>query len=114
MPAPRSLSVLAVHRPRTAILVPACVVALLAGSARAGVLSYAFSTYLGGSLGESVGGDGTGVAVAANGDVIVSGDTDSTDFPTKDALQGIPPGRLSAFLSRLRPDGTLVFSTYLG
>lgn len=45
------------------------------------VLSY--STYLGGSLGDT----GYGIALDASGNAYVTGETSSTDFPTANALQ---------------------------
>lgn len=77
-----------------------------------------FSTYLGGT---SVDG-ATGVAVDSQGNILVSGGTDSTDFPTSNALQPTAGGgptnnaiTSDAFLTKLNPSGTAVlFSTYWG
>jgi hypothetical protein len=75
-----------------------------------------YSTYLGGSGGDS--GNATGVDTAAN--VYVAGETVSTDFPvTPEALQTTNHASAhngsNAFITKLNPAGTaLVYSTYLG
>src|SRR5579871_4992061 len=74
-----------------------------------------FSTYLGGLNGG--GGDyGHGVAVDAAGNAYVTGDTDSSNFPTTPgALQRTLAGTSNAFIAKLNPSGTaLAYSTYLG
>jgi hypothetical protein len=72
-----------------------------------------YSTFLGGSaFGQS-----TDVAVDAAGNAYVTGDTDSTDFPTTPgAFQPTYRGSFAdAFVSKLNPSGTaLVYSTFLG
>jgi hypothetical protein len=74
------------------------------------VLSY--STYLGGSGWD----EATGLAVdPATGDALVTGWTNSADFPTANPLQGTNRGIFNAFVARLSPDGSaLIYSTYLG
>ncbi len=73
------------------------------------VLSY--STYLGGSNNDY----GNAIAVDGHGNVYVTGDTYSTDFPTVSPLQASPHGGRDAFVAKLNPSGTaLVYSTYLG
>jgi len=73
-----------------------------------------YSTYLGGS-GQD---DGDGIAVDSAGNAYVTGETCSTDFPTKNPLQpnyagGNPCG--DAFVAKINPAGsTLIYSTYLG
>jgi uncharacterized protein (TIGR03437 family) len=77
-----------------------------------------YSTYLGGS-GEDY---GDGIAVDSSGNAYVTGWTNSTNFPTANALQaafggvsstGYPYG--DAFVSKLNQAGSaLVYSTYLG
>jgi hypothetical protein len=70
-----------------------------------------YSTYLGGSNSEY----GHGIAVDSNGSAYVTGDTDSTDFPTKNPYQGTIKGWCDVFVTKLSPtDSCLVYSTYLG
>jgi hypothetical protein len=78
----------------------------------------AYSTYLGGSLADKA----TAVAVDPAGDVYVTGDTASTDFPyttgsysTK--LNGTGSAANTAtdvFVAKFNPAGQLVYATYLG
>jgi hypothetical protein len=74
--------------------------------------SLAYSTYLGGSIGES----GAGVAVDSTGAAYVTGFTDSTDFPTTaGAFDASANGGDDAFVTKLDPAGSgLAYSTYLG
>jgi hypothetical protein len=81
-----------------------------------------YSTYLGGSGGRlSYAGDiGNAIAVDLAGDVVVAGETFSTDFPvTPGAYQttnnAAANESTNAFVTKLNPTGTaLVYSTYLG
>jgi len=76
--------------------------------------SLIFSTYLGGTGGES----GEGIALNSLGRVYLTGWTGSTssDFPTKTAYQtNYAGGTRDAFVTKLDPGGSsLIFSTYLG
>ncbi|HCF30096.1 MAG TPA: hypothetical protein DEV81_23495, partial [Cyanobacteria bacterium UBA11049] len=76
------------------------------------VLSY--STYLGGSNGE----DSRGIAVDVQGNVYVTGNTGSSDFPTKNALDNTLTGDGDIFVTKLNSnasgEASLVYSTYLG
>ena len=74
--------------------------------------SLVYSTYLGGSAADF----GHRIAVDGSGHAYVAGLTDSTDFPTANALQPAHAGGLSdGFVTKLAPDGSaLVYSTYLG
>jgi hypothetical protein len=71
-----------------------------------------YSTYLGGS------GDdwGTGIAVDSAGNAYVTGQANSTNFPTMNPLQPASGGGgADAFVAKLNPTGSaLVYSTYLG
>jgi hypothetical protein len=78
----------------------------------------AYSTYLGGSDLE----DGNDIAVDSAGNAYICGITNSTNFPTANAIQGtfnppINPNLVSrdGFVTKLNPAGTaFVYSTYLG
>jgi Beta-propeller repeat len=76
-----------------------------------------YSTYLGGSGADY----GTGIAADSAGNAYVTGNTCSTDFPTKNPLQQTYGGGSStymcgdAFVTKISPAGSaLVYSTYLG
>ena len=70
-----------------------------------------YSTYLGGS-GADI---GAGIAVDGAGNAYVTGQTNSTDFPTVNPLQPANGGGNDAFVSKINPSGSaLVYSTYLG
>jgi YD repeat-containing protein len=75
-----------------------------------------YSTYLGGS-GDDV---GKGLAVDSAGNAYVTGDTNSTNFPTVNAFQPTYQGRntlytRNAFVAKVSPSGAaLLYSTYLG
>jgi Beta-propeller repeat/Abnormal spindle-like microcephaly-assoc'd, ASPM-SPD-2-Hydin len=87
-------------------------------NATGGALVY--STYLGGSGSEGfLAGSGAagrgGIAVDASGHAYVTGDTGSTDFPTKNALQNEFSGGVNVFATKINVQGNaLVYSTYLG
>ncbi|MFB3778502.1 MAG: SBBP repeat-containing protein [Bryobacteraceae bacterium] len=70
-----------------------------------------YSTYLGGSGNDS----GNGIAIDANGNAHVAGDTYSTNFPVLGGYRTSSAGRQDAFIAKLNSAGTnLVWSTYLG
>ncbi len=70
-----------------------------------------YSTYLGGSGDDS----GYGIAVDSTGNAYVTGETDSTNFPTSRPLQASSGGGSDAFVAKLNSGGSaLVYSTYLG
>lgn len=68
----------------------------------------AFSTYLGSES------EGLGIAVDAAGNAYVTGGTDLDNFPTANPLQPASGGGKDAFVTKLSPDGALIYSTYLG
>lgn len=55
-----------------------------------------------------------GIAVDVQGNVYVTGNTGSLDFPTKGAIQAKTGGSQDAFIAKLNQSGTLVYATYLG
>jgi hypothetical protein len=78
-----------------------------------------YSTYLGGSVGSSPSNPdsdfGNSVAAGPDGSVYVVGSTFSGDFPTRDAMYDeLRDNADDAFITKLGPDGELVYSTYFG
>jgi hypothetical protein len=69
-----------------------------------------YSTYLGGGGPD----EGKGIAVDSRGNAYVTGNAGSFDFPMMGAIQGTWGGSGDAFLTKLNPTGSLVYSTYLG
>jgi hypothetical protein len=70
-----------------------------------------YSTYIGGTGLERC----FGIAVNDAGEVFLTGETWSTDFPTKNAFQATPGGGSDAYVVRLGADGdTLIYATYIG
>ncbi len=80
------------------------------------VLSY--GTYLGGSGSDSVNAVALDPSCTSSCPAYLAGDTFSSDFPVKNAVQGTRGGTgrdTDAFVSKLNADGSaLVYSTYLG
>lgn len=77
------------------------------------VPSYVFSTLLGGSSCDFA----NGVATDTSGNVYVTGETGSTNFPTANAFQPAfagPQFNADAFVTKLTSTGSFVYSTYLG
>jgi hypothetical protein len=73
--------------------------------------SLVYSSYLGGNYNDFL----EGVAVDAAGDIFVTGEALSLDFPTAAPLQGTNHGSGDAFLTKLNAAGSaLVYSTFLG
>jgi hypothetical protein len=77
-----------------------------------------YSTYLGGSADDNLGASSLGgiaIAIDDGGNAYVTGDTQSTDFPTVNALYPSLSGKQDAFVAKLGPTGRpLIYSTYLG
>jgi hypothetical protein len=70
-----------------------------------------YSTYLGGTGGE----EARGIVVDAAKNAYVIGQTTSADFPTTaGAFQTASAGLTDAFVTKLDPTGSMVYSTYLG
>lgn len=78
-------------------------------SASGGSLLY--STYLGGGAGDF----GISLALDNSGNIYVTGNTTSINFPLQSPLQVSQKGGLDAFVVKVNPGGnTLLFGTYLG
>jgi hypothetical protein len=70
-----------------------------------------FTTYLRGSQTDW----GTGLALDGQGGLLVSGWTDSADFPVVNAAQPVKDARRSGFLTRLSTaDGSILYSSFFG
>ena len=73
--------------------------------------AFIYSTFLGGSGGDA----GNGIEADASGNTYVVGGTDSTNFPTANAVQATNAGGIDTFVTKLNAAGSaLVFSTYVG
>lgn len=69
-----------------------------------------YSTYLGGSSYEY----GADIACDLQGNAYITGETESSDFPTANAFDDSLGGDYDAFVTKLSPSGALAYSTYLG
>jgi hypothetical protein len=80
---------------------------------KSGNASLVYSTYLGGSSGDW----GMGIAVDGSGNAYVTGDTDSTNFPTLNQYQTDQMGT-DVFVTKIDTtksgNASLVYSTYMG
>ena len=77
----------------------------------AGGQALRYSTYLGGRAEDQ----GLNVDASPTGEVLVAGRTDSTDFRvTRNAAQRRFGGYIDGFAMRLRPAGTILWSSFLG
>ena len=73
-----------------------------------------YSTYLGGSDGDPFREYVSDIAVDAAGNMLVTGFTPASDFPTVNPVQTNQPG-FDAFVAKISADGqTLLYATYLG
>ena len=71
-------------------------------------VSYAYSTYLGGTADDK----GFGIAFDSSGNAYVTGETASTNFP---GASNSLAGGTDVFVTKIKPDGSgLVYSTYVG
>lgn len=69
-----------------------------------------YSGYLGGTTYEV----GTAIAVDSSYNAYIAGDTQSANFPTKNATQPVIGGGFDAFVTKLNSSGGYAFSTFLG
>jgi uncharacterized protein (TIGR03437 family) len=59
--------------------------------------------------------EGNGIAVDPSGNLYIAGTTSSADFPLRGALQSSLSSSISTgFLMKLKPDGSVLYSTFLG
>jgi hypothetical protein len=70
-----------------------------------------YSTYLGGSIGLDY---GTAIAADQYGNAYVTGSTESSDFPIRNAFQASTGFGSDAFVAKFSVGGSLLWSTYLG
>jgi FG-GAP-like repeat/Beta-propeller repeat len=70
-----------------------------------------FSSYIGGSQDDQP----FGLSIDTNNNIYISGETSSPNFPLVNPILGsFGGGRADAFVTKIAPDGTRVYSTYLG
>lgn len=72
--------------------------------------SLVYSSYLGGNVLDT----GFDIAVDSSGNAYVTGSTNSTNFPTVNALKTTLSGPLDAFVTKINSIPSLVYSSYLG
>jgi hypothetical protein len=72
--------------------------------------SLLYATYIGGDGFDNA----RDIAVDSEGNIYITGCTDSTNFPVKNALQWVNRGMRDVFIIKFNSDGSLAFSTYLG
>ncbi|GEM_PF-1625519 len=73
--------------------------------------SLAWSSYLGGSGSEK----GRDLALDGSGNIFLTGETDSSDFPTANPVDGTLGGGRDAYMTKVAADGSAIsFSTYIG
>jgi hypothetical protein len=77
---------------------------------KSGPTSLIYSTYLGGEMLDT----GQRVGVDMAGNVYVVGETQSANFPTRNALQTGFGGFLDGFVAKFNARGDLIYSTYVG
>jgi hypothetical protein len=75
------------------------------------VITLSYSTFVGGGGSDK----GLAIAVEDSGSAVITGNTNSVNFPTAGANQASAPGGDDHFVTKLTADGSsLVYSTYLG
>ena len=72
--------------------------------------SVTYATFLGGTAED----DAFAIAVDGSGNAYVTGQTQSTNFPTKSPLTSSNQGSFDAFVTKISATGVLDYSTYLG
>ncbi len=72
--------------------------------------AFVYSTYLGGMDTDA----GLAIATDSEGNTYVTGITLSENFPVQNAFQSRSEGYFDAFVVKLDPAGTLIYSTYIG
>ncbi len=72
--------------------------------------AFVYSTYLGGAAQDSA----NAIAVDTAGNAYIAGETASDNFPLANPYQNTRRGRLEAFVTKLSPQGSLMYSTLLG
>ncbi|MCK4822109.1 SBBP repeat-containing protein [bacterium] len=81
---------------------------------QSGIASLIYSTYLGGAGADG----GSGIALDSSGNAYVTGETNSTDFPTRNQYQATNHGLWDAFVTKIDTTqsgiASLIYSTYLG
>jgi hypothetical protein len=73
-----------------------------------------FSSYLGGNSSENDNEFFNSIAVSNDGSIYVTGQTYSTDFPTKNAYDNSINGNSDGFITKFSASGTILWSTYFG
>ncbi len=74
------------------------------------VVQLLYGTYLGGNRSDYA----AGIALDGVGNLYVTGDAQSANFPTLTPLQGAPGGGTDAFVAKIDARGALAYSTLLG
>ncbi|MCK4857544.1 MAG: SBBP repeat-containing protein, partial [candidate division Zixibacteria bacterium] len=73
--------------------------------------SCVFGTFLGGTGNDY----GHGIAIDAMGDILIAGQSESSDFPTEAPIQAFLAGGSDIVVAKISPDsGSMVYSTFLG
>ncbi len=77
--------------------------------------SILYTVFLGNASGTGFSGTTvTGAVTDPSGNSYITGNIGSTGYPTKNAFQATLAGGVDGFLTKLDPNGNIVYSTYLG